>query len=466
MSRTFRWPWPYLTLRRLCISLAALFAVLLLLLMAHPTTRTRGYTILGIPLGPSYFLLRRKVARLPQHNLDLPFPEGKDGRYVKFSVQANWLGWNNCLNERLMNAHLAYVSNRAYVFADYWWAPEHYQFPPAPESGARTPMNALLAGPVVGAISERWWDTVCPPSRRRLINTEDIKPHIPGGLDHAPGSLIFETWHKLLLDATESCVEIVYTSLAVDSFPQIFDLRLWGGERVLSLWEDFLASPVSTLLRPSDIVRTAVENNVDAGVFLGLGRSGGRPPMSKDSRDPFHRMLAIHLRRGDYVRHCRTLASWGSGHYGWAQLPFLPDVAHHRLPNGSADDPQREAKAFAMCLPDVAGVVQRATEVQRDWSALAPNSELDIVYLLTNEPPGPFLSDLVAALHSAGWPTIVTTRDLRLNTAEQLDVSMAVDMEIAKRAAVFVGNGWSSFTSNVIHQRLVDGKDPMSIRLL
>jgi hypothetical protein len=36
---------------------------------------------------------------LPQHDVDLPFPEGKDGRYVLFSNQIQMLGWNNLLNE-------------------------------------------------------------------------------------------------------------------------------------------------------------------------------------------------------------------------------------------------------------------------------------------------------------------------------------------------------------------------------
>lgn len=34
-----------------------------------------------------------------QHNLDNPFPEGKTGKYVKFSEQIKALGWNNVLNE-------------------------------------------------------------------------------------------------------------------------------------------------------------------------------------------------------------------------------------------------------------------------------------------------------------------------------------------------------------------------------
>ena len=36
---------------------------------------------------------------LPQHDVNLPFPEGKEGRYVYFHNQIQMLGWNNQLNE-------------------------------------------------------------------------------------------------------------------------------------------------------------------------------------------------------------------------------------------------------------------------------------------------------------------------------------------------------------------------------
>ena len=36
---------------------------------------------------------------LPQHDADLPYPEGKTGRYVYFKNQIQMLGWNNQLNE-------------------------------------------------------------------------------------------------------------------------------------------------------------------------------------------------------------------------------------------------------------------------------------------------------------------------------------------------------------------------------
>ncbi|KAG6850209.1 hypothetical protein H0H93_016388 [Arthromyces matolae] len=87
---------------------------------------------------------------------------------------------------------------------------------------------------------------------------------------------------------------------------------------------------------------------------------------------------------------------------------------------------------------------------------------LDIMYLLTNE-KGEWMEKLQAALRKDGWNTIVTSNDLELDS-EGVDTNMAIDMDIARKAAVFVGNGWSSFTSNINHRRLVDGKEPISIR--
>ena len=48
---------------------------------------------------PTWNLLKKWEDDLPQHNLDLPFPEGRHGRYVLFKNQVQQLGWNNQLNE-------------------------------------------------------------------------------------------------------------------------------------------------------------------------------------------------------------------------------------------------------------------------------------------------------------------------------------------------------------------------------
>jgi len=61
------------------------------------------------------------------------------------------------------------------------------------------------------------------------------------------------------------------------------------------------------------------------------------------------------------------------------------------------------------------------------------------MYILTND-RGEFMDQLKQTLRRDGWPTIVTGADLTLDQ-EQIGVSMAVDMDIARQAAVFIGNG-------------------------
>lgn len=58
-----------------------------------------GAQPLDLDQPPTYEKLKKWEMDLPQHNLDLPFPEGRTGRYVLFKNQIQMLGWNNQLNE-------------------------------------------------------------------------------------------------------------------------------------------------------------------------------------------------------------------------------------------------------------------------------------------------------------------------------------------------------------------------------
>ncbi|KAJ7465068.1 hypothetical protein FB451DRAFT_1041630 [Mycena latifolia] len=469
----------------LCVG-AGLLVFFLLLGAAHPTARKLGADYYagtdssgtgtnadGEPkVGPpNWDALRKWEAELPQHDLDLPFPEGHTGRFVKFSNEARYIGWNNCFNEELMNAHLAYVSQRAYVFSPYIWAPQHYRWPShAPPGGARTPLNAIISGPMAGgpwdagdpaprSVSADFFDVVCPPSERRIINTRDVKPQIPGD---AGGDVVLAHWAKVLREAPERCVEVVPPPFEEDSFPQTFDLGVWGSKRILSLWESFSQSPTSQLLGPSPIVAAAVERN--AYLFFPraqrppVGIAPGTKERMGTAYDPFASTLAIHVRRGDYLAHCRNLAEWGSTYYSWAQLPSLPD---HYAPTGEGE--ARVQEMLRHCLPDMQRLVKRIGEVRAEYIAAGKERVLDTLFLLTNE-QGEWITQLKNELRRDGWSSIVASGDLVLD-AEAMDVSMAVDMEVARRAGVFVGNGWSSFTSNIVHQRLVDGREPISIRM-
>jgi hypothetical protein len=57
---------------------------------------------------PNFRKIWKMEDRLPQHNLSLPFPEGKEGRYVKFSNQVYVLGWNNVLAESYVPYHTSH----------------------------------------------------------------------------------------------------------------------------------------------------------------------------------------------------------------------------------------------------------------------------------------------------------------------------------------------------------------------
>jgi hypothetical protein len=210
-----------------------------------------------------------------------------------------------------MNAHLAYMSKRAYVFNDYVWAGEHYMWPlhQQPPGDPRTPFNAILSGPSDPAprsISERWFDVVCSPEESCLIVSAAIKSL----LADLPGTEVFAAWEMLLRDAPERCVEIVSAPYEVDKMPQVFDLWIWGNSRVLSLWPSCSQSTTSKLLAASPIVCAAVERNT----YLFNPRG---PRLLTAPRDWAQRTLAIHLRRGDFIQHCRNLAGWGSGFYSW-----------------------------------------------------------------------------------------------------------------------------------------------------
>lgn len=60
----------------------------------------KGGSLTPPPTLPTYHTIRQYEKDLPQHNLDLPFPEGRSGRYVRFNIQPRGQGWNNVLNER------------------------------------------------------------------------------------------------------------------------------------------------------------------------------------------------------------------------------------------------------------------------------------------------------------------------------------------------------------------------------
>lgn len=347
-----------------------------------------------------------------------------------------------------------------YFTAHYPWPPEEFL-----ENPPHTPLNAIISGPTAGgswgpgddaprSVSLRWWDVVCPAEERRILNTREVKPSV----GWSQGNEIFEAWRKVLLEAPERCIEVV--GAEEDSFAQTFDLWLWGSDRILSLWESFSTAPTSRLLGSSPIVSSAVDRN--GYLFL---PHGPRPPYPA-SANPYDRMLAMHLRRGDYKNHCIHLANWNSTFYrlvalfvthsfltkltssSWSQLPQLPDhfvgKPFEGLEYGHNSD-ENMALFMKHCIPTFDEIVQKVKDSKDDYIRAGVGKgepvqrTLDVLYILTNE-QSEWLDQLKDALRDDGWSTIRTTRDLILDQ-EQTDVGMAIDMDIARLAAVFIGNG-------------------------
>lgn len=81
------------SLRRFLISLTALPFLAFIAILSS-----------GIP--PSYNDIRSFERRLPQHNLSLPFPEGKAGMYLRFPGHLWGHGLNNILQETSVPSHV------------------------------------------------------------------------------------------------------------------------------------------------------------------------------------------------------------------------------------------------------------------------------------------------------------------------------------------------------------------------
>jgi hypothetical protein len=130
------------------------------------------------------------------------------------------------------------------------------------------------------------------------------------------------------------------------------------------------------------------------------------------------------------------------------------------------------------CLPTVEQIVEKLRTVR------AENPGLHRVYVLTNA-WGWWLNRLKGALQKDGWEDLKSSLDIQLDAA-QVHVAMAVDMAIAEKAEVFVGNGvcarcillfvfkfdafllhqFSSLTSNIVMLRMAKGLTISSNRFL
>ncbi|KAL0953022.1 hypothetical protein HGRIS_007225 [Hohenbuehelia grisea] len=421
----------FLTLRRLLVVVSCLcFSIVAAILCS------------GIP--SNFHRIRDAENQLPQHSALVP---GR--KYLRFPGYLWGHGFNNVFQEHIVMAYLAYEANRSFVFEDYVWS--HIPFPYTLYDFAlrptRMPLNAFISGASAGgpmegreAVSATFWEEVCPPQRRHTLSPREAPKD-------ADGSSVIRWWTEKLSDSREACLQIGSSN----DVQALFDRFFFGGFRFLSLWPELSSSPILTRFAWSTLVQSAVARNrvlLDHGIPLETSNSSAISTVFG--------LVALHIRQGDYKRHCPFLAQEGAMYMGINQLPSLPDKFDPSL--FAKDDSKRKAYYLEHCLPTVKQIVLRMRAVRRD------SPHLRRVYVLTNA-WGWWVSRLARALRLDGWEDVKSSLDLELD-AEERHIAVAVDMSIAEKADVFVGNGFSSLTSNVVMLRMAKGLNVTSNRFL
>ncbi|KAF5360083.1 hypothetical protein D9758_007575 [Tetrapyrgos nigripes] len=508
---------------------------------------------------PLYEQWHKYERNLPQH-VSLPPPEGKAAKFLFMADHAYASGWGNILQEMILNAHLAYATNRAFVFDNYTW--DRHESDYSEFNGkiipSRVPVSTMLSGPIIGgplltssssselhprAVHREYYRSLCPDPT--IIHPGSIKSDITSN----DGLEVMTRWvnkikriEKEMEDRYgEDSMEARCLELAINE-GQLFDIcllnNLWrlsltsvfGHSNILSLWPVLRQSPIIQQFAFSPLILRAYHTNKelflpssqDIGFFswltsflpfpsfsdsrteLALAKLGDHPVVLNAS--PIPGLLTIHLRRGDFLEHCQNLVQWNSEYSGFnAAKEFYEDdklkVPSHQgsemkanLKELGKEEKEREYRRH--CFPTIEEIVDKVERVRKDVreyvvmkrlqegnSAIAGAGEkghvevegevemegnLNRIYIMSNAPKE-WLEELKDALmwnggHGRGWEDIRTSRDLELSWEEKY-VAQSLDMYVAMRSEAFIGNGFSSLTSNIVMIRMARNVNPVYTRL-
>lgn len=185
-------------------------------------------------------------------------------------------------------------------------------------------------------------------------------------------------------------------------------------------------------------------------------------------REPY---MALHLRRGDFGGHCKILAERHEGTTTWATLPFLQSAL---LPPSL--DTLNATSVMQHCYPSLYRILDAVSHQARSHPHLRT---LHILHDGAWDHPTVYLQyyKLAEALKNTAWaekegwkngPMLRVTHsgDVPIAKGER-DWSVCVDVELARRAEVFIGNGYSSLSTQVIALRLgADGGSVEDVTLI
>lgn len=207
---------------------------------------------------------------------------------------------------------------------------------------------------------------------------------------------------------------------------------------MLNIWPDLSTSTVLSHFAWSPLIELAFDMNRELiSPVAELEPYLSTQPFT-NSADRYRHipgLLALHIPRGIHQDYCRSLVTDSQKFGGFNALPFLPDTFNTSALAGM-HDAERTLLYHRRCMPIIQEIVRRVDHIRKS----PIGRDLRSVYVATNG-QSPWLLELKTALRRmGGWTSVSSTRDLVLNR-EQRYVKDAVDMLVAQRAQVFVGNG-------------------------
>ncbi|KAH7920519.1 hypothetical protein BV22DRAFT_1107628 [Leucogyrophana mollusca] len=427
------------------------FIALAGLLYRRQVTRS----VMALHFPPLYENIHEQEQQLPHYKEY----ESKDIKYFWAANHLYGLGWGNVMQDYVMMSLLAHATNRSFVFNDYTWNADGSWY--SDFNGklipSRIPLSAIISGPVVGgelppedhtprAVSKDFFQTICP--NPTILQVSEINDDYLRYDETVSAAVIFDKWVQKLNSIDDPCVQLDANN------GQIFDYWIYGQKkRLLPMWPDLSESPMIKRWSWSPLIHDAYESN------LHLFHLYAPPPSSEllvldetndttskeDYSQPIPGLLALHVRRGDFEPHCRKLSSIKAD---WNAYNSFPEFLDHFTP---PEDGDHLDLYMSHCYPSIAQIVAKVKKVR-----LESKEPLTHLYIMTNGAMA-WVEELKTALSTDGeWNHISSSRDLKL-TWEQKFVAQALDMFVAQRAQVLIGNGWSSLTSNVVMLRMVNG---------
>lgn len=180
--------------------------------------------------------------------------------------------------------------------------------------------------------------------------------------------------------------------------------------------------------------------------------------------------MAIHLRRGDFEDHCKYLAESKEGFTTWATLPSLQSTIL-----SPSLDPNNSTSVIEHCYPTLYRILATISHQAKDRPTLRT---LHVLHDGAWDHPTVYLQyyKLAAALTNADWarsegwkggPMLQVTHSAEVPIGwHERDWSVCVDVELGRRAEVFIGNGYSSLSTQIVALRLADGSKEEDITFL